>query len=291
MCMNSKDPCKVTFVVFALFLPFSLFTLCAEDVKTEEKAPEAPQAAQENPAKTEIKERAKAENKVAPPAAQTSPPTPAPLANQEIPVMKKKWTPFQASLFYPVQIFSRQYSVYGVNMCLLYSRNQSVYGFDLNPIGVSESKDFAGFQINGLGLARNVNGFQIALVGNAAKDVKGFQIYVADMSDLDTESLNGVRLSCIGTPSAIEELNGVHFCTLFSICETMNGLQFATYHCGSETASGVQFGAGFNSAEEMCGLQMGLVNYSRYLSGFQIGLLNFAPENWLPFSIGINFGF
>lgn len=250
-----------------------------EPAKADEKKPDA--AAQEKQAVPEKK--AEAEKPVAEETAQP--------AEAQDSVRIRKWTPFQLALFNPVQIFSKKYAVYGFNWNFLYSNNIKLYGFDLAPTGASESKDFAGFQIAGISMSKNVAGSQISIFGNNSKKVDGFQLYVFDVNNENTDVLNGVRIACIGTWSEIKEMNGFLLAPITSSVGKMNGWQFSVWNCNAEKANGVQFGTGFNSAKEMNGFQFSLVNCSDNLSGVQLGIVNYAPNNWLPFSLILNFAF
>ncbi len=202
----------------------------------------------------------------------------------------RHWTPFQAGLFHPVQIFSRKYAVKGWRFSFLYTLNQEMDGFDLSALGLSSSRFVNGFQTGIAGEAKEFNGVQLVTFSSAIKKFNGVQFSVFELPDKNADSFCGFRMNCISDLSEINEINGFNIAGIMGFCKNMNGVQMS-YAAINEKANGVQMGIAYNEAKETNGVQFGIVNYCKNMSGVQIGLLNFAPNNWLIFSIGINFGF
>lgn len=57
----------------------------------------------------------------------------------------KSWTPFQVSIFDPIQLFGRDRDVYGLRINAIYGKNRNIYGFDLGLCNLSG--DMYGIQI------------------------------------------------------------------------------------------------------------------------------------------------
>jgi len=202
----------------------------------------------------------------------------------------RHWTPFQAGLFHPVQIFSKKYAVKGWRFSFLYTLNQEMDGFDLSALGLSSSRFVNGFQTGIAGEAKEFNGVQLVTFSTAIKKFNGVQFSVLEIPDKNADSFCGFRINCISDLSEINEINGFNIAGIMGFCNNMNGVQIS-YAAINEKANGLQMGIAYNEAEETNGVQFGIVNYCKNISGVQIGLLNFAPGNWLPFCIGINFRF
>lgn len=202
----------------------------------------------------------------------------------------KHWTPFQAGLFNPVQIFSKKYAVKGWRFSFLYTLNQKMNGFDLSALGLSSARTVNGLQAGIAGEAKEFNGVQIVTFSSAIKKFNGVQFSVLEIPDKNADSFNGFRMNCISDLSEINEINGFNIAGIMGFCKNMNGVQIS-YAAINEEASGVQMGIAYNEAKKTTGVQFGLINYCKDIHGVQIGLLNFAPNNWLCFCIGINFGF
>lgn len=200
------------------------------------------------------------------------------------------WTPVQLSWSHDAQIFSKDRSVYGLRLSALSADNRNVRGIDLG-LGITGANRTAGLaaslimnstgELYGLQIAGLVNyneggpkgsdakdyptiGAQISLVGNKARLVGGLQVAGINFCEV----LYGLQFG-LGSGSA-----------------RFYGLQTSLLGNMSQTGTGIQLAA-YNYVEDLDGVQIGLVNSAR--SGFQIGLLNFNEQGFLPVFPFINF--
>jgi len=74
---------------------------------------------------------------------------------------------------------------------------------------------------------------------------------------------------------------------MISTCEQLAGIQFGVLGNSSEIVDGLQIGGILNWAKTVRGVQFALINTTD--SGFQLGLLNFNENGFLPFFPLINF--
>ncbi len=203
---------------------------------------------------------------------------------------KHGWYPIQLSLFNPVQIFDDKKNIHGFRLGLLYAKNNQVDGFDIPSAGFGQSKGFNGLQVGCAGASDEFNGCQIVAFATSSREFRGMQVAVFQIQDKDIKTFNGFRLDGIGIYTEIKDMNGFLFSGILGVCNKING-----FHCGyiskAEQTNGVQMCGAFNESEELNGIQIGLINFTNDLEGFQLGLFNISPNNWLPLSIGINFGF
>jgi hypothetical protein len=165
------------------------------------------------------------------------------------------WTPIQAGMFNPGQLFTEETDVYGLRLSLPYTRNEELYGID---IGIaSEMESLTGIQANFLfNGAQEAAGLQMTICENASIKAAGLQLSVLNLVE---QSFTGIQLGgLVNTAGA---------------------------------AKGVQIGGIHNRSESIVGLQMTtLVNETNDLRGLQIGALNFAENGFLPFFPIFNFG-
>lgn len=153
-----------------------------------------------------------------------------------------KATPFQYSIFNPIQIFDESYDVYGLRLTLAYGVNNSVYGVD--------------------------SGFYCRTTG----DQYGFQSAVVVCSREGTSS--GVTCATVGNLSKGYE-SGVSLAGLFDIAEgEFTGLQAAGLVSRAKKFTGLQIGT-LNHCDDFYGVQFGLVNICRSQSIPFTILLNF----------------
>ena len=165
------------------------------------------------------------------------------------------WTPIQAGIFNPVQIFTEETDVYGLRLSLPYTRNEELYGMDTGI--ASEMESLTGIQANFLfNGAQEATGIQLTICENASIKAMGFQLSVLNLVE---QSFTGFQLG--GLVNTAGEAKGV---------------QIAGIH---------------NRAESIVGLQISsLVNETNDLRGLQIGALNFNESGPLPFFPIFNFG-
>lgn len=217
-----------------------------------------------------------------------------------------EWTPFQVSVWPPVQLFSDTTPVYGLRLNMGQGLNPDVWGVDAGMVNMVEnrqrgvqagllnqSEDAAGINLGILNYTKRAVGLQVGLL-NAARDhaaglqvggilnnsdhVRGLQIHAGILGNVADRVTGGqleLAIPLLGFNSA-QYVTGIQVSLLgFNHVEnTIKGLQIAIY----------------NSAGLLKGLQIGLVNYSRDLSGFQIGIFNMVDREQLPMLPIINFG-
>ncbi|HBC87269.1 MAG TPA: hypothetical protein DCZ94_09965 [Lentisphaeria bacterium] len=84
-------------------------------------------------------------------------------------------------------------------------------------------------------------------------------------------------------------VNGIEVSVFTSMTKEVNGLQTAGFFTDAEEVNGVQFSI-VNISDKVGGLQLGILNMSEK-SGFQIGVLNYIKDGWIPYFPVINFKF
>ena len=215
-----------------------------------------------------------------------------------------KWTPFQAAIWPPVQLFHEAASVCGLRLNLGQGRNENVWGIDAGVINtvanrqrglqaglLNQSEDAVGVSLGMANYTKQVKGLQAGLL-NAARDhaaglqagiilnhsdyVRGMQVHAGILGNIADQVAGGqVGLSI--------PLLG------FNFAQNISGIQAAPlgFNHVENTAQGFQL-ALYNSAKQMRGIQIGLVNFSGDLSGIQIGLFNKVERKWLPILPFIN---
>lgn len=139
---------------------------------------------------------------------------------------EEKATPFQYSIFSPIQLFSEDYDVYGVRLNLLYGVNKSIYGVDLGGYSTTTG-DFYGVQLAVVAVSRegNCSGVTGAGIANLSIGDDG-GVALAGFMNVAGGRYTGLQAACINH---------------------------------AQTFSGVQFG-GFNHCEDFKGFQFGLIN-------------------------------
>jgi len=154
---------------------------------------------------------------------------------------KIKATPFQYSIFNPIQLFNEDYDVYGLRLTFPYGVNKSIYGVD--------------------------TGFYCRTTG----DQYGLQSAIVVCSREGTGC--GVTCATVGNLSKGNE-SGVSLAGLFNFAEgEFTGLQ-ASMISRAKKFSGLQIGA-LNHCDDFYGIQFGLVNICRSQSIPFTILLNF----------------
>jgi len=165
------------------------------------------------------------------------------------------WTPIQAGIFNPGQLFTEETHVYGLRLSLPYTRNADLYGIDTGIVGTTES--LTGIQANFLfNETQEATGLQMAILQNASTQTTGFQL---SMLNVVEQSFTGFQLG--GLVNSAEEAKGVQLAGLHNRSESVVGLQITS-----------------------------LVNETNDLRGLQIGALNFNGNGLLPFFPIFNFG-
>ncbi|MCP5495283.1 MAG: hypothetical protein H7A23_12070 [Leptospiraceae bacterium] len=132
-------------------------------------------------------------------------------------------------------------------------------------------------------------GMQAALLSNVAGDATGIQ--AALLSNV-VEKMSGMQAALF--INGAEKMSGMQAALFINGAEKMSGMQVALLYNVAEEATGIQIGI-FNRvgvrniAKESNYVQIGLINKTNGKARLQIGLLNFAEKNPIPFFPLINF--
>jgi len=179
-------------------------------------------------------------------------------------------TPFQFSIWNPIQLFPEDWNVYGLRMNVFYGKNQDVYGLDLGLLA-NRAKNITGIQIAGFGnkAFESLRGIQIAGIGNNCSnaDIYGIQIGFGNRA----KNLIGIQIGGGAEASA-----------------SSTGIQFGGLYTKTDELKGVQTGL-LNITEKGFGLQFGIGNIATKMSGIQIGLINVIQNGFIPVFPIINF--
>lgn len=165
------------------------------------------------------------------------------------------WTPIQAGIFNPGQLFTEETDVYGLRLSLPYTKNEDLYGIDTGI--ASETESLTGVQANFLfNGAQEATGLQMTIIENASINATGLQLSWLNMVE--------------------KRFTGIQLGGLVNTAGDVKGAQLAGLHNRSERVVGLQISA--------------LVNETTDLRGLQIGALNFNENGPLPFFPIFNFG-
>lgn len=202
--------------------------------------------------------------------------------------------PLQISLLPSVQLVSKENTICGARLNLLWGENTSVTGIDAGLANVTGS--LKGIEIGGLNW-----------LSNSAKE-ESWGVQLAGINYVGDSSFSGVQVGFLNGGSSKASMAGIQ-AGVMNIWEgEINGIQLGGINGGSN-AKGLQI-AVYNDARDITGLQIGffngsegtvhgmqigLGNYCKSLSGVQIGLINFVtsrfPDKGLFASPFINVGF
>src|SRR6266513_782644 len=170
-------------------------------------------------------------------------------------VSGKGWSPFQFSIYSPIQLVGENKSITGLRLSLLYGKNTDISGIDLG-LGVNDADTAKGIQIGGLGSEVDyLSGIQIAGIAIAVR-YDAFGIQIALVANESKGTIKGIQIGGINNLLAPK----------------------------TSSVIGVQVGL-FNFAGDVTGVQIGLFNVCVNLSGIQIGLLNHIEQGrfpWMP---------
>ncbi len=200
-------------------------------------------------------------------------------------IVNSSWSPFQLSIFSPLQIFSQETSIYGLRLNFLYGRNDRIYGLDFGFFNhTSETK---GISVGAFNKIENgAAGLQIGLYNDVMEDFYGLQIGVGQYN----------RKFFYGFSMAAIAITG----------EDVNGMQIGFLLNSGKNFLLPQFGLGLNFADSSPGQLAGIGNYSKkgvhgpqISGGFNIahgdvygqlgGLLNYATGDAIPGQISLLF--
>jgi hypothetical protein len=181
------------------------------------------------------------------------------------------WTPFQASLWPPYQIFDESRSVRGLRISFPYGRQARVSGLDFGLFN-QVTEEVRGVQLGAANMSDGTaSGVQLGLTNSADKGLRGGQLGFINRAD--EGSARGVQLG-FGNSVA-----------------SATGLQLGVVNLNYGECRGAQLGL-FNSATTLRGFQLGLFNGTSSLRGLQLGLLNRAVnDGLLGYMPLVNFGF
>ena len=228
------------------------------------------------------------------------------------------WSPLALSLVPDCEFPSNERDVYGIRLNLVGGSHHDVAGLDVGGLFNHVSKDLYGIQVGGLSNYANhrLEGMQFSglfnlggcrfagLQGsgglNAAGDVQGIQIAVLGNFDMKMRGCQvagggnlvvmgkGCQFAGIGINLA-DQLTGMQCSGVWNASRALDGMQLAPINV-SDKCRGVQIGA-INVGKEMTGLQIGVVNYADGASGCQIGLFNVIADSSAPFLPVVNMSF
>jgi hypothetical protein len=179
-------------------------------------------------------------------------------------------TPFQFAIWNPVQLFSKEWNVYGLRANIFYGKNQDVYGLDLGLLA-NRANNFTGIQIAGA-------------MNRVSETVRGVQI-VGFANNVFNADITGIQ---IGFGNAAKNLTGIQFGCCSEATDSSAGIQFGGIFTKTDNLKGLQIGF-INLTEKGIGVQLGIGNISTSMSGLQIGLINIMANGFLPVFPIINF--
>ncbi|MCL9780707.1 hypothetical protein M9194_04550 [Vibrio sp. S4M6] len=133
-------------------------------------------------------------------------------------------------------------NVSGARVALFYGRTDKVTGFNYTVLGVSDVKEFKGFQLGFLDVNRN------------RVDMQGAQFGLANWND--------------------NTATGGSFGLLNYTGEQFTGAQFGLVNWNDNNASSASLGLVNYTGGKQKGVQLGLANYAEELTGLQLGLFN-----------------
>ena len=200
------------------------------------------------------------------------------------------FTPFQATIIYPMTTLGEQTVNYRCNFSLnlVYGRVGAIDGIEVGAIVNHVDNEVRGMQYAGIAnFANDVTGIQAAGIGNIADDVFGAQF--ADFINV-SRTLTGAQFGGIinvtesatqaaqfgGIINMSKQFQGGQFAGIINANENFEGLQIAGILNANETCQGAQY-AGIGSINnEFTGFgASGIFNRTKTLNGVQIaGIIN-----------------
>ena len=178
--------------------------------------------------------------------------------------LEATWTPVQAGVFAPVQVYGEKTVVRGWRLSTVYCDNEKVYGLDT---GI-----FTG--------ATKAGGVQIAAANFCSEQADGVQIALANADYLH---MNGVQIAAFNLVGRENRLK----------TGMARGAQFGWVNVSKADFTGAQTGMANFSENGMFGAQLGFINTcdaeTPDVRCFQLGVLNFNKNGFLPFFPIFNF--
>lgn len=191
----------------------------------------------------------------------------------------------------PIQYPSMADNVHGFRFGLFTAYNNEMTGFDLTPVGITDS-NVKGVQFGLFSWSNDsVYGLQLTALANVAienslacqfsganivkGDAGGFQVALVNYAN----SFTGVQFGGLFNWNRAAS-TGVQFGIVNADLEEFTGAAFgAINNCGNLT--GFQFGA-LNFADKATGVQLGVINAAGDMKGVQIGVLNMICDHRVP---------
>lgn len=162
-----------------------------------------------------------------------------------------KCTPFEWSVYPPVQLFSENSEITGLRLNTVYGSNSAITGMDTGVVGNTEK----------------FNGLQVNLVNSSVMKMNGVQAGLCNMvgreDRLEIGKANGAQLGWVNVS------NG-----------DFSGAQVGVANLSDNAICGIQIGA-INSSDDS--------NAAKRGNCFQLGVLNFNKSGFLPFFVLFNF--
>jgi len=130
--------------------------------------------------------------------------------------------------------------------------------------------------------SQDVNGFRLALFHGQTESVKGFDMAVLGLSEVN--KLEGISFNLLlGASKVNDEFSGASFSLLNWHLGKDNGLNMALVN-DTNQVKGVNF-AMVNLSKSVAGANIGLVNYSERLSLVDVGVMNYAKTTKFQFGL------
>lgn len=197
-----------------------------------------------------------------------------------------KYSPFQLSLYSPLQSFTYETPIYGIRLNLLYGKNVSVYGLDFGLFN----------------LASEVRGIEIGMLNLIRKDFGGVQV---GLYNFLTENFYGVQIGALGSYNR-GSMYGFSISPVAITKGNVYGMQVGLLFNSGQNFPLPQFSFGLNLANFSAGQIGGIGNYaSNNVKGAQLsagfnyakgnvygqiaGIFNYAEGNVLPGQISLFF--
>lgn len=132
-------------------------------------------------------------------------------------------TPFQFSIFNPIQIFDENYDVYGCRITIPYGVNASVCGIDAG-LYLTTTGDQCGFQSAVVVASREgmTTGVTCAAIANLSKGDE-WGVSLAGAFNFATGEITGLQAA--GLISHASRFNGLQM-AVFNHCDDFKGVQF-----------------------------------------------------------------
>ena len=212
-----------------------------------------------------------------------------------------KHFPAQFSIYYPFAIHGERSTDYSFNFSLnlVYGKIGGLNGVEVSGlVGIVEG-DVNGVQIAGIGNgAGNMKGIQVGGLFSASDNMRGIQlgglfgaadnvqgIQVGGLFSAAND-VQGIQLG--GLFSAADNTQGIQIGGLFGAADDVRGVQVGGLFSAADNVQGIQLGGLFNAADDIDGLQIsGIYNRSNTLRGIQIGLVSVNDTIEKGFSLSL----